>query len=521
MTGLDIAPTQSRDEPEGPGTDHDGAGDTGDVLRSSPIRLLAVLASLVAVGVFLGLPILFIILALIVSIFLHELGHFLVARWSKMKVTEFFIGMGPRIWSFRRGETEYGLKVFPIGAYVRIIGMHNREEVPAEDEDRTYRSKSYPRRLATVVAGPAMNIAIGIVLFFIVFVSAGVPNPDDWTVGGVVGDGAAQAAGVQEGDRVVALAGESVGDWDQFTGLLDERAGETVELVVERDGEEMALATELGWSLSPEGVEALATDPELPMGSLVVAADGEAVASYEELEQVMASGSGPVELELDVADARYRVELERPLEMPDDGARGFLGVSLGEGGEDDSSVVGAATSSVTMVGDVGVTMGEFLGRLFSPSGLSRYADMVVGSTSNETAGEELAPLEPVGQSEPITAAGGPIDPDSDEAIRPLSIIGIVQVGGQLGDGGFTAILFLLAVVNVFLALINLIPLLPFDGGHAAVATYEAARGAVTRRRHRVDIAKLMPLTYAVVFLLLAVGLSAIWLDVTDPVQLVP
>ncbi len=83
---------------------------------------------------------------IIFSIFMHELGHFMTARWTGMKATQFFIGFGPRMWSFRRGETEYGVRALPLGAFVRIIGMNNMEEVDPADEQRTYRVKSYPRR---------------------------------------------------------------------------------------------------------------------------------------------------------------------------------------------------------------------------------------------------------------------------------------------------------------------------------------------------------------------------------------
>ena len=86
-------------------------------------------------------------------IFLHELGHFVTAKVSGMKVTEFFFGFGPKLWSFTKGETEYGVKAIPAGAYVRIIGMNNLEEIPPEDEPRTYRAQSYPRRLLVGVAG--------------------------------------------------------------------------------------------------------------------------------------------------------------------------------------------------------------------------------------------------------------------------------------------------------------------------------------------------------------------------------
>ena len=105
------------------------------------------------------------VIALLVSIVLHELGHYLGARWGGMKVTEFFIGFGPRIWSIRRGETEYGLKAIPLGAYVKSPGMSNLEEIPPEDEARTYRAQSYGRRVRMVFAGPAMNLLIALVLF--------------------------------------------------------------------------------------------------------------------------------------------------------------------------------------------------------------------------------------------------------------------------------------------------------------------------------------------------------------------
>ena len=98
--------------------------------RGNPIRLLILGGLLVLAGLRGGWSLLVMIAALVVMIFLHELGHFITAKRAGMKVTEFFIGFGPRIWSYRRGETEYGLKAIPAGAYVRIIGMSNLEEVP-------------------------------------------------------------------------------------------------------------------------------------------------------------------------------------------------------------------------------------------------------------------------------------------------------------------------------------------------------------------------------------------------------
>ena len=108
---------------------------------------------------------------------LHEFGHFIMAKRSGMKVTEFFVGFGPRIWSFRRGETEYGVKAIPAGGYVRIIGMNNLEEVDPEDEPRTYRNATTKNKLLTILAGVTVNLLIAYILFFVVIVGNGEYKP--------------------------------------------------------------------------------------------------------------------------------------------------------------------------------------------------------------------------------------------------------------------------------------------------------------------------------------------------------
>ncbi len=109
------------------------------------------------------------VVGLLVCIFLHELGHFLTARATGMKVTQFFLFMGPKLFSFRRGETEYGLRMFPIGAFVRIVGMNNLDPVDPEDEPRAYRSKSYPQADVVITAGSVMHMLIAVVLLFAVY----------------------------------------------------------------------------------------------------------------------------------------------------------------------------------------------------------------------------------------------------------------------------------------------------------------------------------------------------------------
>ncbi len=103
-----------------------------------------------------------VVLALVAMVMLHELGHFATAKWSGMKVTEYFFGFGPRLWSIRRGETEYGVKAIPAGGYVRIVGMTMLEEVDPPDEARSYRQATFPRRLLVAVAGSAMHFDHGL-----------------------------------------------------------------------------------------------------------------------------------------------------------------------------------------------------------------------------------------------------------------------------------------------------------------------------------------------------------------------
>src|SRR4051812_7182948 len=151
--------SQATPEPE----PQDGEEDRGE-LASSPIRLVLLVGGILALGFVAGWPVLVIVLAIIVMIFLHELGHYVTAKWAGMKVTEYFIGFGPRIWSFQRGETEYGVKAIPAGAYVRIIGMNSLDEVDPADEPRTYRQQPFWQRFTVAVAGSTMHFLLALIL---------------------------------------------------------------------------------------------------------------------------------------------------------------------------------------------------------------------------------------------------------------------------------------------------------------------------------------------------------------------
>ena len=204
----------------------------------------------VLAGVAGGWPLLLMIFALIAMIFLHELGHFLTAKWAGMKVTEFFIGFGPRIWSFQRGETEYGLKAIPAGAYVKIIGMNNLDEFDEADADRTYMSKPFWRRISVAVAGSTMHFLLALACLFVAFAGAGVAGGSitdpQWVVApGISEDSPASRAGVRTGDQIVSIDDQRITDFDSFTEYVRERPGQTVDVVVERADERLDLQVTL------------------------------------------------------------------------------------------------------------------------------------------------------------------------------------------------------------------------------------------------------------------------------------
>jgi membrane-associated protease RseP (regulator of RpoE activity) len=391
--------------------------------RGATYILVAVLAGLFLLAVFRpgARDALAIILGIILMVMLHEAGHFIAARRAGMKASEFFIGFGPRLWSFRRGETEYGVKAIPAGGYVRILGMSNLEEIDPADEPRTFRRGSTKNRLIVVLAGVTMNLLLAFLLFFIVIAGQGrVSDGPSTTVSSITPRSAAAAAGLQEGDKVVAVDGQRIDGWEEMKAAIEARAGETTTFTVVRDG--------------------------------------------------------------------VRIPIEAT--PRDRGGQGFLGVAPRTQFRD-VGVFEAIPETFKSIGDITVGTAEGIGRIFSPEGVEEYSK---NFTSN-------APK-----------AG---TPESDA--RPRSLIGIVDEGSQIIDGNVWALLWLLGGISLVLALFNVLPLLPFDGGHAVVVIYEWAASKVKRRTVRVDFRKLMPVTAVVLAVFLTLGLSAMFLDIRQAV----
>ena len=390
--------------------------------RRAAITTLTLLAGLVVLAFFRpnAAGTIGVLLAIIAMIMLHELGHFVMAKRAGMKVTEFFLGFGPRLWSIRRGETEYGVKAIPAGGYVRIIGMSNMDEVDPADEDRTYRSKPYRHRLGVAVAGSTMHFIIAAFLLFLLYAAVGEPSARP-VIDQIVKDSPAQQSDFRVGDRIVAVNQIPVNKWEEIPRYVEAHGEEPlVFTVIRKDTGER-----LDVTVRPKPVQV--GDREVPR-----------------------IGIGPEQF------------LQR------------------------KSIPSAIGHTATKMPSYMWQTVRALGGIFSPSGFENYGQLLSGE-------------------------GG------DNTKRFISPYGAARVASEAVDLGWGAVLVFLFTINIFVGIFNMVPLLPLDGGHVAIATYEKIASTVKRRRVQVDVQRLMPITAAVLAVLVVIGLTALYLDIVSPV----
>jgi membrane-associated protease RseP (regulator of RpoE activity) len=198
------------------------------------------------------LGILAFVFALLASVMIHEAGHYVTAKGFGMKVTEFFLGFGKRIWSTQRGETEFGIKAIPAGGYCRIVGMSSSEELPESDAARAFYKASVPKRLVVLGAGSFLHFVLGYLLIFAIFFGVGTTALSS-TIDRVVPcisakacttssiPSPAKAAGLLPGDRFVAINGYRVSDWNKDVEVVRNSPGKTNIFTLERNGEEITI----------------------------------------------------------------------------------------------------------------------------------------------------------------------------------------------------------------------------------------------------------------------------------------
>jgi membrane-associated protease RseP (regulator of RpoE activity) len=383
--------------------------------------------------------------ALLLSIALHELGHLVTAKKFGMKASRYFIGMGPTLWSTWRGETEYGVKAFPVGGFVKIVGMTQLEELEdPRDEPRAFWRQPAGQRAVVLAAGSFMHFVIALVVAYGALLGWGFPTDDTTRVADVAeclspsatGDCAGQppaparVGGVREGDRVVAFEGRPIAKWKEFSDAVHVHPDGPAEVVVMRDGKPVTLR-----------VTVVQTETEIEPGKVetlgrIGVSPGEII-RYTPLSAVAATGR-------------------------------FVS----------QTTTGSLTALKEIPGKVP--------RLFKDTAENKQRQVADGGA--------------------------------------VSVVDLGRFSAQAFESGnFQFVLLMLASLNVFVGLFNLLPLLPLDGGHLAILGFEAVRSKLARlfgRRDpgRVDLRRLMPAMVAFIVILGSVSLVLLYAGIANPIE---
>jgi membrane-associated protease RseP (regulator of RpoE activity) len=387
------------------------------------------------------------IVALLISVMLHETGHFVLAKRFGMKVTRYFVGFGPTLWSTWRGETEYGIKALPFGGFVKIVGMHSLDDPddPA-DEARAFRNHPAWQRIAVLSAGSFMHFLLAFLLIFGLALGVGIANDNTTQLGTVTtcvpvsvtalgnascaGSGKAspaKQAGLRVGDTVTAFDGHPVSNWTQLgNAIRDARPGSAATITVRRAGQLVTLHTTL------------------------------------------ASVSGRSGAYLGIAPAVV-FQVASPLR-----AITYTGSAFGQ-------VIAGSGKAVA-------DLPAALPKLFSKD------------RSNTAAGQ-------------VSSVVG--------AAEATGVAVAANVGWQ---DKVSFVLLLIASLNIFVGVFNMLPLLPLDGGHIAAIIYERIRAWLARLRGRPDpglanMARLLPVSFGLFMIVVFFSVILILADIVNPVSL--
>lgn len=397
------------------------------------------------IGIILGA------LAILISVSLHEAGHMGTAKAFGMRVTRYFVGFGPTLWSFKRGDTEYGVKGIPLGGFVKIVGMTPQDE-DAGDSKAMWR---YPvwKRTIVLAAGSAVHFILAFMIFWGIAATAAMPNPAvDWKQPYIeVVDcvqlqearrdcaetdpaSPSKLAGLQTGDKVLKIGSTPIDEYLDMVGVIRKTTpGEPVPFTVLRNGQEVAV------DVTPVAAERT-IDGQLTKISVI----GVTISHDPAL---------PATVDYNTAEA-----------LP--------------------------------------VAGQLMGRVFEGvvAAIKRFPEKIPGLWHAITGGER--------------------DPEG-----PLSVVGASRLSGEMVEHDeFPSFWLIVASLNMFVGLFNLLPLLPLDGGHIAIAWFEKARSWIYARLRkpdpgRVDYYKLMPLTYTVILIFGAFTLLTVTADIVNPITI--
>ena len=384
------------------------------------------------------------VVALLFSVMVHEFGHYITARKFGMKVTEFFLGFGKRIWSTQRGETEFGIKAIPAGGYCRISGMTPRDEMDLGEEDRAFIKASSGRKLIVLGAGSFLHFVLGFLILLVLFIGIGTNRitPQVAQVSDCIpvsteactissAPSPAKAAGIKSGDYIMAINNNPVENWVDDVQLIRDSAGKELTFSIYRDGEKITIQA-------------------TPVTRVV---NGEVRGVLGIINEVANVRSDPIKATKD-------------------------SISLSK-----EFLVSSVKSLVSLPAKIPALWGQTF------QGEERDVDGLVG------------------------------------------IVGVAAVSGQVTASDqmnwaerIGAFLLIVASLNFFVGVFNMLPILPLDGGHMAVAIADEIRAFLARLRGKprpapIDVTVLSPVTMVVFVLLAVLTVMLLVADIINPVNL--
>jgi len=385
------------------------------------------------------------VVALLLSVMIHEAGHYLTAKRFGMKVTEFFVGFGQKIWSTQRGETEFGVKAIPAGGYCRIAGMTPREELSEADADRAFVKAGVTQRLIVLGAGSFLHFVIGFMLLLALFSAIGVtsltnqvervsdciPQTATEVCSSKSTPSPAKNAGILAGDQIISINGVEYTEWAQAVRVIRSSAGKQLDITVNRNGGLIdILVTPAFRDLDGEKIGVIGVINKV------------GTVTYAPIPAVSKAGS----FTLEILQNSLTALISLPSKIPD-----LINQTFGNEERDPEGLVG-------VVG--------------------------VARVSGETA-----------------------------ETKALS-----------GREKIATFVLIIASLNLFVGMFNLLPLLPLDGGHMAVAIADGVRNTRAKAKGLAkpapfDVERLTPITMVVFILMASLSLLLLTADILNPVRL--
>ena len=351
---------------------------------------------------------------------LHEYGHYISARRSKIAVSEFFVGFGPKIFSFKRGNTEYGLKAIPLGGYVKIPGMDESEDTTGYEPTEVFHNAKWTTKFYIAISGILVNFLTAWLILFAILSTNGVNVPTleiSNTGTSIEGNITAPSvsAGLLPGDKIVSFSEIPVASWDELVTIIEENPGKEVTITFLRSGNLLDSKTVLeSRTLNNQKVGYLGVTPTI------------------ENEKI--------------------------------------------------GLISAFKSTTILEAQMTIAAVDGIITLFSPENIKTLLGTYTGQ-------------------------------EVPDEVRPLSPIGLARAGSQIAEESYINLFSLLAFVNIFLAVFNALPFIPLDGGRVVLALIEGVTGK------KVSDKKLYPIAALVVGIFIFLGITAFYLDITQPIQL--